>query len=92
MKLLGDRLLISPLPVQQRSEGGMFLPQGQVGDAKLWWRVEAVGPGARNKHGVVRPVEFAVGDTVLTPLHFTHTTLEDGTKIVECDQIIARLE
>ena len=94
MRILGDRLLLSPLPVQEISNGGIHLPAAHVGDFKMFWKVDEVGPGLRNKRGEIVPPEFKVGDTVITPLHFSHFTMEDGTerKIVTCDQILGILE
>ncbi len=93
MKLLGDRILIAPLPDQEKTAGGIILPQAQVGDVRYYWRVEQVGPGKRDKSGELKAPEFTVGDLVVTPLHFSHTTLEDGSgrKIVDCEQIIGKL-
>lgn len=87
MKILGDRLLVSPLPVQQRSAGGIVLPQGQAGDFMQWWKIESLGTGKTC-------AELAIGQTVLTETRTTHTTLEDGSgrKIMGTDQIIAKLE
>ena len=86
MRLLGDRLLLAPLPDRVQSEGGIILPQGQVGDVRYFWKVEAIGEKPNP--------DLVVGDTVVTPLYFDHVTLEDGTgrKIVKADQIIAKLE
>ena len=93
MRLLGDRLLISPLPDQEQTSGGIILPMAQTGDVRHYWRVEQVGPGKRDKKGELQAPEFAVGDLVVTPLHFSHTTLEDGSgwKIVDCEQVIGKL-
>ena len=94
MRLLGNRLLLSPLPVKEFSDGGIVLPQGQVGDKKMLWRVDQVGPGIVRKSGVNPMAEFEVGQTVVTPLFFSHHTLEDGTgrKIIDCDQVVAVIE
>lgn len=94
MRILGNRILISPLPAQERSAGGIFLPQGQAGDVMYFWRVEQIGEGRPDAKGLMHVPEFAVGDTVITPLYFDHTTLEDGTnrKIVGIDQIVGKLE
>ena len=43
MKLLGNRLLVAPMPVQEKSDGGIILPHADVADKKLWWRIEQVG-------------------------------------------------
>src|SRR6267378_6317391 len=85
MKILGDRLLVSPLPVQERSSGGIVLPQGQAGDFMQWWKIESLGTGKTC-------ADLAVGQTVLTETRTTHETLDDGRKIMGTDQIIAKLE
>ena len=85
MKLLGNRLLVFPLPVQERTNGNIVLPAGQAGDFKQWWKIEQLGTGHRC-------ADFAIGQTVLTQLHTTHETLDDGRKILGTDQIIAFLE
>lgn len=94
MRILGDRLLLRPLPAQEKSAGGIVLPQGQAGDVMYYWRVEAVGAGRRNKKGEIVPMDFAVGDIVITALYHDHTVLEDGTqrRIVGSEQIIGKLE
>ena len=93
MRILGNNALIEPLPVQERTAGGIFLPQGQVGDQKMFWRVLAVSPTAKMPGGKPLDEELKAGAIVVTPLHFTHTTLEDGTdrKIVGVDQFQAVL-
>ena len=101
MKLMGNRLLISPLPVKRESEGRIILPQESVGDKKLFWRVDQVGDGAPlpKSRKKIRPTglrasEYRIGEIVITPLHFSHFTFEDGTerKIVDCEHIIGKLE
>jgi co-chaperonin GroES (HSP10) len=90
--------MLEPLPVQESSSGGIFLPKSHVGDQKLWWRVVALGthvtePGKPHTHGTSAS-DYQLGQVVLTPLHFSHTTLEDGSerKIVDVDQLIAVLD
>lgn len=84
MKILGNRVLLEPLPKPTVSEGGIhFVMRYQ--DDKMQWRVAAVGTGTKI------PAEIQVGCSVLSPLYFDHFTLEDGTgrKIVGIDQLIA---
>ena len=94
MKILGDRLLLSPLPDREVSAGGIILPMAQTGDVRNYWKVDSVGTGRRNKRGEVIPLDFAPGDIVVTALYMDHTTIEDGSnrKIVGTDQIIAKLD
>jgi chaperonin GroES len=94
MRLLGDRLLLAPLPDREKTSNGIILPQGQAGDVRHYWKVEAVGNGKRDKQGELRAPEFSVGDVVITPLYHENVVLEDGThrRIVGCEQIIAKME
>jgi co-chaperonin GroES (HSP10) len=91
-RIIGDRVLLSPLPPQEKTLTGLFLPQAQQGDVMYYWRVDQVGEGKRGKDGELVPPAFAVGELVITPLHFTHTTIEDGTnrKLVDCEQIVGK--
>jgi co-chaperonin GroES (HSP10) len=85
MRIVGNRVLVSPLPVAELSPGGIVLPHGHAGDFKQWWIVESLGTG-------VACEDLAVGQTVLTETRTTHETLDDGRKIMGLDQIIAKLE
>lgn len=91
-RILGDRVLLSPLPPVEKTSGGIIMPQGQAGDVMHYWRVEAVGEGKRDKDGLLVPLEVKVGDIVVTPLYHDHVTLEDGShrKLVSVDQIIGK--
>lgn len=84
MRILGNRVLLEPLPQATQSSGGIHLVE-RYQDDKMQYRVAGIGTGKRI------PEEIAVGDCVLTPLYFDHTTLEDGTgrKIVGVEQLIA---
>lgn len=96
MKILGNRLLVSALPVQETSDGGIILPFGQPGDKKLWWRVEGVGthqpkPGKLRPHGTSAS-DYHVGQVICLNNAFTNTTLPDGRKIVDTQYVEAVLE
>ncbi|NJK61362.1 MAG: co-chaperone GroES [Synechococcaceae cyanobacterium SM2_3_1] len=64
LKPLGDRVLIKISDQDEKTAGGIFLPdtakeKPQVGE------VVAVGPGKRNDDGNLVPLEIAVGNRVL---------------------------
>jgi chaperonin GroES len=64
LKPLGDRILIKIAAKDEKTAGGIFLPdtvkeKSQVGE------VAAVGPGARNDKGDRVAPEVAVGDKVM---------------------------
>lgn len=84
MKILGNRVLLEPLPKPTRSAGGIHFAMPWQDD-KMQWRIAALGNGKKV------PPEIEVGNFVLTPLYFNHFTLEDGTgrKIVGVEQLLA---
>jgi chaperonin GroES len=64
VKPLGDRVFIKISPAEERTEGGIFLPdtakeKPQVGE------VISIGPGQRNDEGSYQPLDVKVGDQVL---------------------------
>lgn len=64
LKPLGDRVLIKIASQDEKTAGGIFLPdtakeKPQVGE------VVAVGPGKRNDEGTLVSLEVAVGNKVL---------------------------
>jgi co-chaperonin GroES (HSP10) len=93
IRVIGNRVLLNPIPAQEQSVGGIILPS-QAGDKRMWWTIAQLGTGRPDKNGVNPLDELRVGQSVCTPLFFTHTTLEDGSerKIVDVDQLIAVLD
>lgn len=64
VKPLGDRVFVKVSPSEEKTAGGILLPdtakeKPQVGE------VVAVGPGKRNDDGSRSPLEIKVGDQVL---------------------------
>ncbi len=64
VKPLGDRILVKVSDAEEKTAGGILLPdtakeKPQVGE------VVQVGPGKRNDDGAVQPLEVKVGDKVL---------------------------
>lgn len=64
LKPLGDRVLIKISEQDDRTAGGIFLPdtakeKPQVGE------IVAVGPGKRSDEGTLLPLEVKAGDKVL---------------------------
>jgi chaperonin GroES len=61
---LGDRVFVKVSPSEEKTAGGIFLPDNaqekpQIGE------VVAVGPGKRNDDGNRSPLDVGVGDKVL---------------------------
>jgi len=64
VKPLGDRILVKVSAPEERTEGGILLPdtakeKPQIGE------VIAVGPGSHKKDGSCQPIDVKVGDQVL---------------------------
>ena len=76
VKPLGDRVFVKVNPSEEKTAGGILLPdtakeKPQIGE------VVSVGPGKRNDDGTRTPVEVGVGDKVLYSIY-----ANDGSKIV----------
>jgi len=87
-----NEAILEPLPVLEKTATGIFLPQGQAGDYVMNYKVVRMGANPLSKKGNEIPQDFGVGDLVISPLNFSHTTLDNGHKIVAFDQIIAKFE
>jgi len=96
MKLLGNNVLVEPLPQKKMSVGGIVFME-RYRDDEMQWRVLAAGPGRlvrkKGKPDVFIPVEVEPCDHVLTPMvHGNRLAFEDGSKrlIIDADEIIAK--
>jgi chaperonin GroES len=61
---LDDRILIEQAPAEERTVGGLYIPD-TVQDKPTRGKVVAVGRGRRNKKGMIRPLDVQLGDQVL---------------------------
>ena len=64
IKPLGDRIVIKRFEAQEKTAGGIVLPDSAK-DKPQKGTVLAVGPGRLVKDGTRRPLQVKVGDTVL---------------------------
>ena len=64
LKPLGDRVLVKVLEQEDKTAGGIFLPDTAKEKPQLG-EVTAVGPGRKTEEGNVVPTEVNVGDKVL---------------------------
>ena len=94
MKLLSNHVHIKSIPAKQIGVIHLMKDLNEdmnYGGVKVF-RVLAVGPGRRNRKGVLLPVECSPGDRVMCHSYFTGpTSMDDGTHIITDDQIIAVL-
>ena len=64
MKPLADRVIIKPAPAEEKSKGGIILPD-TAKEKPVIGEVVAVGPGKVSDDGKKIPPEVKVGDKVL---------------------------
>lgn len=64
IKPLGDRVLVEPIPREEKTASGIVLPD-TAKEKPQEGKVVAVGSGALNKEGQRIPLEVKVGDRVL---------------------------
>lgn len=61
---LGDRVLVKPLQAEEKSAGGIILPEAAQ-EKPREGEVIAVGPGKVNDKGDRKPMNVNVGDVVV---------------------------
>jgi len=61
---LHDRVLVARIEEDPRTAGGIIIPD-TAKEKPMQGEVVAVGPGARDEHGKLVPLEVAKGDRVL---------------------------
>jgi len=87
---LGDRVLVKLLDQEEKSPGGIILPD-TAKEKPQEGKVMAVGKGRLLEDGTVRPLELRVGDTVLFA-KYSGTEVTHGDKeflILREDDILA---
>ncbi|MEE9904650.1 co-chaperone GroES [Chlorobium sp.] len=64
LKPLADRVIVKPAPAEEKTKGGLFIPD--TGKEKpQYGEVVAVGPGKVAENGQVLDMQVAVGQKVL---------------------------
>ncbi|MBN1405095.1 MAG: co-chaperone GroES [Candidatus Omnitrophica bacterium] len=64
IKPLGDRILVKPLEAEEKTKGGIILPD-TAKEKPQEAKVVAVGKGKMLENGKIEPLEVKVGDKVL---------------------------
>lgn len=75
-KVIGDKVLVKPDPVENKTAGGVFIPDASVPKPKTG-EVIAVGSGIYQA-GVLVPMETKVGDKVSYAGHVGSELVVDG--------------
>ena len=83
MKLrpLGDRLVVEPIEQEERTAGGIILPE-TAKEKPQQGKVIAVGPGRRDDGGKHIPMDVKVGDQVLYAKYAGTEVKVDGEKVL----------
>lgn len=93
VKPLGDRILVEVLESEEKTKGGIILPDSAKQE-KTEGKVVAVGAGKTLDSGKVQPVEVKKGDKVLFG-KWGGDDIEIGGKkhkIIKSDEVLAILE
>lgn len=77
IKPLGDRILIKPSPADEKTKGGIILPD-TAKEKPVVGEVVAIGPGRKSDEGKVILPEVKVGDKVLYGKYSGTETTIDG--------------
>ena len=62
---LGDRVVIKPKPKEEKTKGGIYLPDTATKERPMQGTVMAVGPGRRTDEGKLIPMNVQVEQQVL---------------------------
>ena len=65
LKPLGDRVLIKPAFKEEKSKGGILLPDTVSKEKPQVGEILALGPGGTNKDGKIIPMTVKKGDKVV---------------------------
>lgn len=65
IKPLADRILVKPVEEEEKTKGGIVLPDTVSKEKPQVGEVLAVGPGRTNDDGKTFPIQFKKGDKVI---------------------------
>ena len=90
MKPLADRVVLKAVEAEEKTKAGIILTASAQEKPQVA-EVVAVGPGARDEHGALIPMEVKVGDKVITGKYSGTEVKMDGTEytIVKQSDILA---
>jgi chaperonin GroES len=93
-KPLSNHLFIEPIEEEQKTKGGIVLPDTAEKEKPQKGKILAVGPGKLNEKGERIPMSVKVGDVVLFKKYGPDEIEIDGKKYLvgDEDDILAILE
>jgi chaperonin GroES len=77
IKPLGDRVVVKPSPAEDKTKGGIILPD-TAKEKPVVGEIVAVGPGRKSDDGKLIPLDLKVGDKVLYGKYSGTETTIDG--------------
>lgn len=77
IKPLGDRILVKPSPAEEKSRGGIILPD-TAKEKPVVGEIVAIGPGRKSDDGNLIAPEVKVGDKILYGKYSGTETTIDG--------------
>ncbi len=77
IKPLGDRILVKPAPAEDKTKGGIILPD-TAKEKPVVGEIIAIGPGRKSDDGILIAPEVKVGDKVLYGKYSGTETTIDG--------------
>ncbi len=93
VKPLGDKVLVEVLKAEEKTKGGIILPD-TAKEEKTEGKVVAVGPGKSLESGSFQPLEVKAGDKVIFGKYSGDEIVIEGTKhkILKENEILAVFE
>ena len=94
IKPLSDHILIEPIRTEEKTKGGIFLPDTAEKEKSEEGIVIAVGPGKKNDDGKIIPVSVKPGQKVLFTKYGPNEIKIEGKEylIAREDDIVAIIE
>ncbi len=90
IKPLGDKVLVEVLEAEEKTKGGIILPD-TAKEEKTEGKIVSVGAGKLLESGKIQPLEVKVGDKIIFGKYSGDEIIIDGTKhkILKESEILA---
>ncbi len=94
IKPLSDHILIEPIKGEEKTSGGIFLPETAEKEKSEQGKVIATGPGKKTDDGKIIPMSIKPGDKVLFQKYGPNEIKVDGKEylIAKEEDILAIIE
>ena len=94
IKPLSDHILIEPIKEEEKTKGGIFLPETAEKEKSEQGKIIAVGSGKKTNDGKIIPLSVKAGDIVLFTKYGPNEIKIDGKEylIAKEEDILAIIE